>query len=187
MATPTRWLPGLVLNGLALALALCSVPALLVPVMKLSIAGALMSPLVALPVLLLAVAVIDVGPVVGLVLAWRGSRGVPVTTAILSVVGYGALLALLSATGQHPFVEPGREQGPRPENCRPAVADRGAAINRSCREDAGAPSAADCPDGYFCLVPVQGRPELVCRLYCRNDCECPDNFECRYSFCEPAR
>lgn len=186
MASPTRWMPGLVLNGLALALALCSVPALAVPVMKLSIAGALMSPLVAVPVLLLALALIDVGPIVGLVLAWRGSRSVPVATAIMSVLGYGALVVLLGASGQHPFVEPGREQGPRPENCRPAVED-GSAIGRPCHEDGGVPPSADCPEGLFCLVPVQGRPEMVCRLYCRNDCECPDGFECRYNFCERER
>lgn len=76
MTQRTRWVPGLVFNGLALALAVCSMPALALPTMKLAFAGAVMALPVALLVAVIGFLVVLVGPVVGLVQAARGVRAV---------------------------------------------------------------------------------------------------------------
>lgn len=66
--------------------------------------------------------------------------------------------------------------------CQPASPDA-SAVGRVCNEHGGPAPEGDCPAGYFCLVAVQGRAETTCRLYCRDDCECPGGLRCQHSYC----
>lgn len=184
METSKRFIAGVVLNVLALLAVLCSFPAFVLPVLKALFAGALMNPVVALLVTLAAFVVIDVGPVVGLVLAAKGrARGLTVATALASMCGLAALGASLEKLGLDVVSEPGHATGPTPSGCTPKTTD-GSAVGRKCNPDGGELPAGDCPPEYFCMERVVDKPEtLECMIYCRHDCECPDAFRCIHSKC----
>ncbi|MBL8953109.1 MAG: hypothetical protein JNK82_20195 [Myxococcaceae bacterium] len=168
---------GVVLNALALLMALCSAPV----VVKVAFAGLLISP----PLLALAMLVAAVGPVVGLVLSFMGrARGVALGTGVAALLVLVASFGVLSAAGQSPLDERGHTSGPKPSGCEPKSLES-AAIGRRCTVDAGTEPAGDCPPQFFCMERVQMRPDsLECRLYCRHDCECPDGFSCVFEHCQ---
>ncbi len=181
---PKAFIPGIMLNVLALLLALCGGCSGAVVLMKVTFAGLLMSAPVAVAVLVVAALLVVVGPIVGFALATQGrARAFTVVTGPVSVLALVVSFAALSAAGFNPLEKQGHTAGPRPDACKPKVTD-GSAIGRRCAVAAGTEPGGDCPAELFCMERIVDHPEtLECRLYCRHDCECPDGYECMYSWC----
>jgi hypothetical protein len=171
-----------VLNALALLLGLGAAPFLAEPAMRLAFVAFVANVLFGAVAVLLLLTFGLAGPIGGVVGALRGKTTLPVVTATLWALTFVGVLLLATATGLHPFVEAGREQGDPPPDCQPIVQDV-AVLERPCTTDGGLASQGDCPDGLACMTPVQGRPQLTCRALCWNDCQCPRGSVCVYGFC----
>ena len=184
MAPRAKNTGGIIANAVALAATVLAFPFLLLPTLKLGIVGLLVGGPIALILYVVAFLVINVGPVVGLVVSGTGrARALPWVTAALSLASLLAMVAGVQVARAHIDLDhDGRSRGPAPPSCTAKGGD-GAAVGRACNENAGEPPGGDCPNDYWCMVEVQGRPDTTCRLQCRHDCECPSRMRCKFEKC----
>lgn len=174
----------MIANAVAALAALLAFPFLVVPLVKLGFVGLMLGGPLALLAYAVAFVVIDVGPIVGLVVAVMGrARALSWVTAGLSLGSLVLLVVAVQVARSHVDLDhDGRARGPRPAGCAPASKDA-SAVGRACEQSGGPAPTGDCPSGYWCFVEVQGRPDTTCRLPCRHDCECPGGLRCTFDRC----
>lgn len=180
-AKPPRFIVGVILNALALLGAVCSIPAMILPVMKAGFAGLLMNPVVAIVVMIVAVLAIHVGPVLGLMFSLSGkSRAVSIVLPLISMLALGGVSASLEKLGLNVFTERGESSAPAYEGCKPN-APSGKGTGQKCDPNV---FPSTCPEGLSCMERIVDHPETgECVVLCVNNCHCPDDMRCVFSKC----